>query len=57
MTNNHTDLKHALMIIEKMDIFLGMQVGQLKEVNSDRSEYASIMREQLNMLKTIHGVK
>jgi len=57
MANNYTDLEHTLMVIEKMDILLGMQVGQLKEVNPDLSEYASIMREQLNRLKTIHGVK
>jgi len=49
--------QQAVVILEKMDILLGIEIGELKEVNPDLSKYASIMREQLNRLKTIHGVK
>ena len=49
--------KQAMVILEKMDILLGIEVGQLEEVNPEMSQYASDIRKQLNRLKTIHGVK
>jgi len=49
--------EQAMVILEKMDILLGIEVGQLEEVNPELSQYASLIREQLNRLMTLHRVK
>ena len=53
--DTHTELEHALMVIEKMEWFL-LQDAKCSAVD-DITWYAEHMRTQMAKLKAFHGVK